>query len=151
MAEPHIESPEYSGVERRKMLVLQHCNCHPKHEKVLNDHTEMLKEMRLDTKDREERRTQEHGIIEGDLKGRVEKKIFYLFIAITISILGFVYNGIHQVDKAVAVLTNNIAIETRNLTEYSKELKQSVKDVEIKVERHIQQTRHVSGNPNGGM
>jgi cell division protein FtsL len=82
-----------------------------------------------------------------DLKGRVEKKIFYLFIAITISILGFVYNGIHQVDKAVAVLTSNIAVETRNLTEYSKELKQSIKDVEVKVERHIQQTRHVSGNP----
>lgn len=142
-----IESPEYKGDERRKTLVLSHCVCHPKHEKVLSDHAEMIKEMRSERNELSRKQDGQHRLMWDDIKtidhSKVEKRLFYIFVAITVGILGFVYNGIHQVDKAVAVLNTNVELHF----DQAKEIKVAIDRVDKKVNDHIFQTRHQMNGP----
>jgi hypothetical protein len=103
----HIDSPQYQGPDRREDSAL-HCVCHPKHTRILTDHDEALKALRVDLTRRREILDQR--IAEEDKKlweetkalerGKVSNKLFYIFVCVYsvlfISGIVTVYQGMHS-------------------------------------------------------
>ena len=130
-----IHTPDYDGPNRR-----QHCYCHPKHDKVLKDHDEELKEMRRENKARDKDADEAHGKLWSNMdllqREKVEKRLFYLLITSVFAVMAFVYMGIHKVDKNVAVLNANMQ---QHFTQ-AREIKEQIQRVDDKVEAHIHAT-----------
>jgi len=99
-----VESPEYNGPERRDRLVIGPCGCHPKHQRILEDHDKKFAIIEAARERRGEHMEQAHGDIYEEIKkverSRVPNRIFYLFVTVYsgLFILGIVsvYSGMHQ-------------------------------------------------------
>jgi len=129
----NIETSDYKGPNRR-----EHCDCHIKHDKILQDHTDEIKELKRDSKERDYSRTTEHGNMWEGIKAKVEKKLFYVFVLITVGILGVTYKGIHDlaldikdVERQVAVVNTNVQAHFTQNTD----IKKAIEKVESKIEK----------------
>ena len=122
-----VYTPDYAGPERRKVLevVVKKCFCHAKHERILEDHETDIRDMKVINSDSVKA-----------LSSKVPNRLFYLFVGIVIVGLAFVYDGIHKVDKSLAVMGEKI---DNSSTQYNR-LEQEIKDVQDKVQERIHQT-----------
>jgi hypothetical protein len=140
----NVHSPTYDGPDRRL-----HCNCHLKHDKAIQDNTEEIKELRRDAKARDKDADTAHGKLWGSIdiltREKVEKRLFYILIASVFAVMGFVYKGIHEVDKSMAVLNNNMQQHLRQAVK----IENQIQRVEEKVEAHIHQTENRHTNHGG--
>jgi hypothetical protein len=90
---PRVESPGYEGPERRDRLVIGTCDCHSKHQRILDDHDREIASIKSSRED-------QHRDMWTDIKSKVPNKLFYLFISVFsgLFILGIasVYQGMHR-------------------------------------------------------
>lgn len=94
-----VDTPEYKGIDRRRVLILEKCVCHVRHEAMLKDHEDDIKELKDEDK---------HAPMWEDIKNKVPNRLFYLFVGIVIVGLAFVYDKVHSVDKAIAVISTEV-------------------------------------------
>jgi hypothetical protein len=90
-----VSTPGYEGPERRKEVevVVKKCFCHAEHQRRLNGFDKGSEDNRGD-----------HKLMWIDIKDKIDKKLFYIFVAIVVGGLAFVYNGIHNVAVNLAIV-----------------------------------------------
>lgn len=135
-----VETADYKGPNRR-----EHCDCHIKHDKILQDHDSELKELRKERREREDRRARQHDGLWDGIKGKVEKKLFYLFVVIVVGILGFTYQGIHNlaldlkdIEKQVAVVN----VQGKDIAQALERIDKQIERTNSKLENHMLNTRN---------
>lgn len=135
-----VETPDYKGPNRR-----EHCDCHIKHDKILQDHDTELKDLRKERREREERSARQHeGLWEG-VKSKTEKKLFYIFVLIVVGILGVTYQGIHNLALDLKDVEKQVAINNVQGKEIAKALERIDKQIErtnTKLENHMLNTQN---------
>lgn len=163
-----LDLPDYKGPDRRgdgKIVVTQ-CQCHPKHERVLQDHDKKFNDLegRITVIEQlRERRRREvdqhidesHKEMWGDIKklneAKVPNKLFYLFIS-TFSVLFIggiitVYTGMHEIDKGLGKSIADLKVEVKvvdvkvsNHVTTATRIEKEVDQLHKKVDQHIYQT-----------
>jgi len=135
-----IETPDYKGPNRR-----EHCDCHIKHDKILQDHDTELKDLRKERREREERSARQHeGLWEG-VKSKTEKKLFYIFVLIVVGILGVTYQGIHNLALDLKDVEKQVAINNVQGKEIAKALERidgRIEKTNTKLENHMLNTQN---------
>lgn len=135
-----VETPDYKGPNRR-----EHCDCHIKHDKILQDHDTELKDLRKERREREERSARQHeGLWEG-VKSKTEKKLFYIFVLIVVGILGVTYQGIHNLALDLKDVEKQVAINNVQGKEIAKALERidgRIEKTNTKLENHMLNTQN---------
>lgn len=135
-----VETPDYKGPNRR-----EHCDCHIKHDKILQDHDTELKDLRKERREREERSARQHeGLWEG-VKSKTEKKLFYIFVLIVVGILGVTYQGIHNLALDLKDVEKQVAINNVQGKEIAKALERidgRIEKTNTKLENHMLNTKN---------
>lgn len=106
-----VNHPFYQGADRRtETLVMSPCDCHKKHEKVLEDHSIRINKL-------EDHHVSDTGEIYREMRTKTPMKLFYfivgLFFMAVLATLGTILMNIHSVDKAVAVIAVQVAANTK--------------------------------------
>ena len=114
-----ISTQDYRGKDRRKEVevVVKKCFCHTAHESKLQNHANGLHDNK-----------EEHETMWEDIKQRTPMKLFYVFVAIVVGGLAFVYNGIHTVSVGVAVINTKIEDQARDIEKISDDLKDAERE-----------------------
>lgn len=125
-----IQTPDYQGPERRSEVevVVKKCFCHREHERRLDDHERDIHEAKSENTDRDKA-----------IASKVPNRLFYLFVGIVVAGLAFVYNGIHNVDKRIAVVCEKM---DNNRIQYNR-LENELREIQRKVQEHIYQTNNL--------
>ncbi len=128
-----IYTPDYSGPDRRREMevVVKKCFCHTRHEQILDNHGEDIRDIKINCGDSGKA-----------IASKVPNKLFYLFVVIIIGGLGVVYNGVHKVDKSLAVFSEKMD----NTSMLYHRLENEMRDVRDKVQNYIYQTNNKTDN-----
>jgi hypothetical protein len=126
-----VNHPFYQGHDRRtETLVMTPCDCHKKHEKILDDHSVRISKL------------EDHHISDTDkiydaIQTKTPIKLFYfivgLFFMAVLATLGTILMNIHSVDKAVAV----IAIQVEAHTKFNEKIERSVEVIKNELSTQI--------------
>lgn len=108
-----VSTPTYEGPERRKEVevIVKKCFCHSEHQRRLNGFDKGV----------EDNKEAHKGMWE-EMKTKVPNKLFYIFVAIVVGGLGVVYNGIHNVDKNLAVISIKVDDQKDDINELKEQL-----------------------------
>jgi hypothetical protein len=135
-----VETPDYKGPNRR-----EHCDCHIKHDKILQDHDTELKDLRKERREREERSARQHEGLWDGVKSKTEKKLFYIFVLIVVGILGVTYQGIHNLALDLKDVEKQVAINNVQGKEIAKALERidgRIEKTNTKLENHMLNTQN---------
>lgn len=155
-----IETPNYKGPERREAILVTQCNCHDKHTRILTDHDDALKQLRLDQKDgfkvihddlAHRREVLDKRIDDGNKelwdetkileRTKVPNRLFYVFVSayslLFIAGIVAVYQGMH----------NNSLDFIAGITELKEEQNEKL----TKIERSVTVLQYESKSHSGSM
>lgn len=152
-----IETAGYKGPDRRgeSPIVIAQCQCHPKHERVLHDHDERIKNIEEGRERRRESLDKEidekHNNMWEAIKSKVSNPVFYVFITVYtfffVAGIAAVYTGMHKIDKnlteKIAEVKAEVAV-TNTKIEYNtasiRRVEKQVEKINQKLDNHIEQT-----------
>ena len=101
-------------MQEMKEVVVKKCLYHTAHQQKLHDHEKDIANNKID-----------HKNMWDGIKDKVPNKLFYIFVAIVIGGLGVVYNGIHNVDKNLAIISTKVDDQ-----------KEDIRDLKVQLDTH---------------
>ncbi len=124
-----VDVPSYKGPDRREAeIVISQCGCHPKHQRILDDHDKEIDDLKVQienrrkevnnkmVKDKDWGEREHQGMWEG-IKSKVPNHLFYLFVSVfaVLYIIGIVavYTGMHKIDKSLSTELSGIKTEVK--------------------------------------
>ena len=144
-----VHAQEYEGPERRRALIIEQCACHLKHEAVLNEHSDGIK------------------IMNSELKQKVSWKLFSMFVGIVVISTAFVYREIRatslhmearlesmddkvdsrmdSIDKSLQVTIIRQQLFEINTNNTLSEIKDIIRRIDENVHRHLEDVREING------